>query len=76
MALQPFEDWLKNEANFQIELPREHGEYGNLKGLKEYLSDWLANVDKKEVNIIIKDLVNWLKGYDSQPSKGMSPMDH
>ena len=70
-----FEDWLKNEANFQIELPAEHGEYSNLKALKGYLSDWLANMDKKEVNLIIKDLVDWLKSYNHQPLKGMSPMD-
>lgn len=74
--MKSFEEWLKNEANFQIELPAEHAEFSNLKALKDYLSDWLANMDEKEVNLIVKDMVDWLKNYNQQPLKGMSPMDH
>lgn len=73
--MKSFDEWFKNEANFQIELPAEHGEYSNLKALKEYMSDWLANIDPKDVNVIIKDLVDWLRSYDQKPLKGMSPMD-
>lgn len=74
--MKSFEEWLKNEGNFQIELPAEHAEFSNLKALKHYLSDWLANMDEKEVNLIVKDMVDWLKSYNQQPLKGMSPMDH
>ena len=75
MAFKSFEEWLKSEA-YQIELPSDHPEFSNMKGLKDYLSDWPANMDKKEVNLVIKDLVDWLKGYDPQPLSGMSPMNH